>query len=100
MAFRVGQKVACIKGGVFCHPENPNSVILNKGDVFTIRGIDEPSADCAVLGLWFVEIKLEPLEGCQEPSFAARRFRPIVEPKTDISIFTAMLETKKAKEPV
>jgi hypothetical protein len=31
--------------------------------------------------------------------FNASRFRPVVERKTDISIFTAMLKTQKQSEP-
>lgn len=35
------------------------------------------------------------LESPYEPGFAAQNFRPIVERKTDISIFTAMLTPSK-----
>lgn len=83
MAFRVGQKVVCVNatdgygslyGAGYTHG-------LREGAIYTISKItDETFVSVA-------EIKVG--------GWRADRFRPIVEKKTDISIFTAMLKTKK-----
>lgn len=100
MAFYVGQKVtrkiaapwvnvstgAIAQGFSFPEPKR----------VYTIRAIKDfgPSHGC---GLTFVEIRNQPIEG-EEPHFQGTCFRPVVERKTDISIFTAMLTPKKVTE--
>lgn len=88
MAFRVGMKVVCVSDGwsLVAGPEAATEV--SKGDVLTVRGILDRGDKCF---LHFYEV----IHG-----YSAECFRPIVEPKTDISIFTAMLTPKKAKEPV
>lgn len=99
--FRVGQKVAVAKE--FPQSEirraQDDGVLLPKhGVVYTIRNM-EP-------GIWnpcetFIRLEeivnLPHVEDGIEPSFSATRFRPVVESKTEISIFTAMLTGKKAK---
>ena len=82
MTFHVGQKVVCVDVG------EPNEH-LRVGAVYTVAGgggnwLREPS-------IFLVETK-HPLSGLP---FWSRRFRPIVERKTDISIFTKMLTPKK-----
>lgn len=73
MTFRVGQKVVCVK------PCND----LIKGRVYSVtamgtqKGISMLGVDQSYFG--------------PRASFYADRFRPIVERKTDISVFTKML---------
>jgi hypothetical protein len=90
MTFRVGQKVVCIdaSGGALNWGGKRRPVL---GAVYTVRSVyrqeDEPE------GILLEEI-INQLHPCgDEYGFRARRFRPIVERKTDISIFTAMLKT-------
>lgn len=93
MIFRVGQKVVCIKA----HPEWVRAccAVPLVGRTYTVRGIDDTG------GLLLEEIvnrhhpfafdistgRLSP----GEASFYVDRFRPVVERKTDIAIFTEML---------
>ena len=75
MTFRVGQKVVCV--------DATGTYLVCKGNVYTVTGVDTP----------FIEI-----DHTEVPSFddhrgmLASRFRPVVERKTDISIFTRMLK--------
>jgi len=72
---------------------------LTKGRVYTVRAVGrDPFWDTP--GLWLNEIQRPIEEGYEqfgELSFHQCRFRPIVEKKTDISIFTTMLTPKKVK---
>lgn len=97
MSFHVGQKVVCVDDDF----SNCGRLPLNlprKGGIYTLR--DPFSADGWT---WWrlvevVNAPANPLNGqygVQEPGFVPRRFRPIVERKTDISIFTAMLTPSK-----
>lgn len=95
MTFNVGQKVECIKRDRWTFFSG-EIVPVFKG-IYTIRAID---VDPEGTFLRFVEIVNAPAEydnGYGECSFWIRRFRPVVERKTDISIFTAILTPKKAK---
>lgn len=93
--FRVGQKVVCIDD---VWPPYRHPLILLRpvhGEVYTIRFI-EPAA--YGIGVLLEEIRNHPSvfrDGAGEPGFLARRFRPLIERKTDISIFTEMLNTKE-----
>lgn len=90
MTFRVGQKICCVDdGGWKCSLRNvPNRPV--RGRIYTIRSFYKEDS------IYLEEI-LNPSdakwkngeigEGC----FWTRRFRPIVSRKTDISIFTRML---------
>lgn len=81
MTFRVGQKVVCID-------DSPSWLgdlsALERNKVYTVAAVFEH-------GITVGEI--------ETPSpylwFSLTRFRPIVEPKTDISIFTQMLKPSK-----
>lgn len=100
MAFRVGQKVVCITNyhkacqmyGVDPYPR--------QGRIYTIRDIDARGSNG--VGLRLEEIHSAPmlhiLNGkpvvC-ETAFVATGFRPVVERKTDISTFTALLKPNK-----
>lgn len=90
MTFRVGQKVVCIH--TFPQAEwTPEIAFPNKDAVYTIRAIIAyPAGEGALLR----EIKnpqVDTFAGFVEPAFTVRAFRPLVERKTDISIFKKML---------
>lgn len=82
MAFHVGQKVVCVDAS--------EHKALHAGTVYTIAAIHHEDGETFV-GL--LEIPRN------HADWYAWRFRPVVEPKTDISIFTAMLTPKKVTEP-
>jgi hypothetical protein len=92
--FNIGQKVVCIN---VC--ERPGTTwredIPVKGTIYTIEAFDHDEE--FGLGLILLEIKNSSLWNY---SFVARRFRPVVERSTDISIFTEMLiPASKHTEP-
>lgn len=92
MAFRVGQKVVCVQEGPI-FPE-PGERGVRKGEVYTVRGlIQAPEGP----GMYVEEIR-NPVMYCTmgtcERAFPIGWFRPTVERKTDISVFTRMLTDK------
>jgi hypothetical protein len=97
MNFRRGQKVVCIKNkmdnGASRHPcvDYPDV-----GRVYTVAAawINK----CGKALLQFDELRI-PKE-YRKWGFRASYFRPVVQRKTDISIFTAMLKTKCKLVPV
>lgn len=94
----IGQKVVCIDDR-WNDPEWQRSTGTKpkRSGVYTIRGFFN-HCDFGV-SVVLVEIINRPFQwgswpgpgGYGEPSFYARRFRPAVEQKTDISVFTRML---------
>lgn len=92
--FRVGQKVVCVDA----MPKPTNSLGMHglaEKMIYTIRRISGGS-------VWLEEI-LRPSGWavCRlfaECPYDARRFRPLVERKTDISVFTALLNPTKQIE--
>jgi hypothetical protein len=81
--FHKGQRVVCVDDSI--NPiYGPNS--LKSGDVYTV----------AWCGVWWDGIAVCVCEVTQtaEVPFRYERFRPVIERKTDISIFTAMLKPK------
>jgi hypothetical protein len=89
--FRVGQKVVCVDNttpNATGRIPNPD---LKKGEIYTIAGVYNGWTGP---GVTLVELK------AREPhiGFHAFRFRPIVERKTDISVFHEILRkaTKQA----
>lgn len=86
MTFRVGMKVVCVDDSDSWR--GPTSV--RKGIIYTIRALRmAPDGEC---GVELIEVKSRAPFG-----FFQDRFRPIVERKTDISVFTEIL--RKAKIP-
>jgi hypothetical protein len=83
--FRVGQKVVCVNA------EGTPELTLNA--IYTITAIDPDAKD----GIGVELAEVEPPGGYIEWIYDIRRFRPIVERKTNISVFTEMLKTKKSK---
>ena len=87
MTFRVGMKVVCVDVSIF---NAPSLGTLRKGGIYTIRWIG------IELGQPCVKV-VEIIRPCRtdflavDTPFLARRFRPVVERKTDITIFQRML---------
>ena len=94
MTFRVGQKVVCIETWVRRNGVG-DEIGPVAGEIYTIRDIGflNPAAP-DVVAVLLAEIRNavhDYVDGRGETCFAAHRFRPVVERKTDISIFTQML---------
>ena len=92
--FRVGQKVVCInnKGLRYSIPNEPRVL---EGAIYTVSAVD------VRFGLPVIRTE-ETWHDDRNPFswLYARRFRPLVETKTDISIFQKMLTPKKEKSNV
>jgi hypothetical protein len=86
MAFRVGQKVVCVDASPAEHGFVCFKWIV-RGRVYTVRSLTPYD------GLLLEEVidHTRPHLNGRERGFKSQRFRPIVERKTDISIFKAML---------
>lgn len=97
MTFRIGQKVVCVDASV----HGPDSIRLCKGAIYTVGDIDPARDRFDEIGLIVCEIEMKRHNGWSA-SFRASRFRPVVERKTDISIFTEILRkaSKPARGPV
>lgn len=99
MAFHVGQKVTLKNDEPWIR--DANEICPAFGEVYTIHEIIACSESAIGFGLGLVEIRNTPHDyeglGFRETVFPAEEFRPVVERKTDISIFTAMLTPKPSK---
>jgi len=103
--FHVGQKVVCV-----CTPDiieevaHLGEVLPQEGVVYTIRAIQDadPFYYSGEIAFLLFEIRNKSREGANlgtcEPNFHSALFRPLVEHKTNISVFTEMLT--RQKEPV
>ena len=90
MTFRAGQKVECIDST----PDfrgRPTPLVF--GAIYEVECVVGPDKT-GIMGLVII--------GCYSPhpfnAWRSTRFRPFVERKTDISIFTAMLTPAQKKE--
>jgi hypothetical protein len=89
MNFQVGQKVACVKNGSWC--DNRDRLVL--GEVYTIRRLVVDDDGDLIFQLHEIQRSPEARQFWgDDVGYAAFRFRPVVERKTDISIFTKMLK--------
>lgn len=97
MAFYVGQKVVCVDASPCRHRLRHS---LTHGAIYVIAGFDTEDPSITNLHLEGDEVVFQP--GWDAPvGWSPDRFRPVVERKTDISIFKAMLNpAKKAAETV
>lgn len=99
--FRPGQKVVMFRDfgqGARLRADLEGVVLPVKGPVYTVREID-PDTSNGFVCIRLVEITNGPHVGDgMEPSFEAALFRPIVERKTSIEVFKAMLNP--SKQPV
>lgn len=99
MTFHVGQKVVLVgwaAANVAAWQET-GARYPNVGDVYTVRAI-APWKDSAVLLLG--EIDNSHLGFAIEPGFRQEFFRPVVERKADVSIFTEILRKVTRKDRV
>jgi len=94
--FRIGQKVVCIKNNMTAGTRRRRGVDYpDVGGVYTVAAAWTGEAGYGLLQ--FYELRLP--KKYRKWGFRASYFRPVVERKTDISIFTAMLKTQKTSEP-
>lgn len=93
MTFRIGQKAVCIAPGKSNWAGTNQCVV---GSIYTVRQIHIRLGECGIL---LEEITNPPwsFDGL-ECGFRASRFRPLVERKTDISVFTALLNPANHNE--
>jgi hypothetical protein len=100
--FHIGQRVVCIHD-VGCPPANEFSNVPIKGSIYTVRGFVSPDVGYErTPGMLLEEVVNPPWEykeGIFEPSFHPYHFRPLVQHKTDISVFTRMLDNVRTEEP-
>lgn len=85
--FRIGQKVVCVDNSGCA------AKVLTKGEIYLVLGPSELPSNTA---MQFNCAPLNPWPGNRD--WYISRFRPIVERKTDISIFTEMLKTQELTE--
>ncbi len=94
MTFHVGMKVVCVDDDF---GKNHNGELLPKlNQIYTIRTIEENPFKPGNFGIRLFEIvnhMFEYDDDFAECRFSALQFRPVVERKTDISIFTKMLNS-------
>lgn len=87
MTFRVGQKVVCVddSAGEFSYLfSDPDRLVLNK--IYEIERIYDDQLGYSLVALIGVSLNCYPKNG-----WRSSRFHPLVERKTDISVFTKML---------
>jgi hypothetical protein len=100
--FHIGQRVVCIHdiGGA---SGNEFPKIPIKGSIYTVRGFVSPDVGYErTPGMLLEEVVNPPWEykeGVFEPSFHPYHFRPLLQHKTDISVFTRMLDNVRMEEP-
>jgi hypothetical protein len=99
--FYVGQKVVCVAEGIWKSFREQGFSVPVRGGIYTIR----ESYICPygnIPGIRLIEVRnprcVGPLE--LEIGFYPQEFRPVVERKTDISIFTRMLNPSQEKVTV
>jgi hypothetical protein len=97
--FHLGQKVVCVDAN-FSHPGWLRAARLPKeGEILTIRGFaDADYYSNGELALYFEEILNGTFNWARrraEMAYGAKRFRPLLERKTDILIFKKMLVPKQ-----
>ena len=112
MTFHVGQKVVCVDDTNWL--VDPSEYAMQpplKGEVYEVSFVDSgdlPRGDQTGLlppGVYLGLVELDALNGFAADDglphvFAARRFRPAVSPKTDISIFEEIRDRAVKGEPV
>ena len=101
--FVVGQRVVMVTeydAQSYARAASEGVTLPTKGSIYTVRGI-EPGAgwQSNLTFIWLDELSNPPSCDGIEPNWDTNMFRPVVERKTDISIFTAML-TPAGRIPV
>ncbi len=101
--FYIGQKVVCIDANGD-HPDHPGTIWmageeLVQDSIYTIKSIHNDAADNPVFHLYEISRHHHLLTHWGPTTGYGRwRFRPLLKKKTDISIFTDMLNTIKQSE--
>lgn len=95
MTFRIGQKIVCVDD-VFTAADGGGD-LPKRGCVYTVRWIGCRPTDGDTPGVMLYEIHGGFTPFGIEYCFAVHRFRPLVERKTDISIFKRMLNPSKVE---
>ena len=99
--FHVGQRVVCIDD-IGCAPGSEFPYIPIKGSIYTVRGFVSPHVGYErTPGMLLEEVVNAPWEyneGVVEPSFHPYHFRPVVQRKTDISVFKRMLDNVRTED--
>ena len=99
--FHIGQRVMCIHD-IGCAQGNEFPNIPIKGSIYTVRGFVSPDVGYErTPGMLLEEVVNPPWEyneGVFEPSFHPYHFRPLVQHKTDISVFKRMLDNVRTED--
>jgi hypothetical protein len=94
--FRVGQKVVCVDASA-CR--NLGDLMPVEGEIYTVRGLSEPDIDDTPYGVLLCEIRSGGTHrNGNERGWMPSRFRPVVERKTSIALFHAILNGAPVKE--
>ena len=100
--FHVGQQIVCVHD-VGWPSANEFRDVPVKGSIYTVRGFVSPDVGYErTPGMLLEEVVNPPWEykeGVFEPSFHPYHFRPLVQHKTDVSVFKRMLDSVRTKEP-
>lgn len=98
MTFYVGQKVVCVDDAGFGWIQRKHGQLPIKGRIYTIRSFT-PKGGVRLVGLSNDKFYDEKYGHGIEPGFDPNRFRPVVERKTNISIFTEILDRVNGDKP-
>ena len=99
MFFR-GQKVTMKHDDAHWEPVEADVINPEFGVVYTVRAIDFIEGREWLQFVEIVNAKVPYHGGHEEPWFEGDAFRPVVERKTDISVFKALLEPASRMEDV
>ena len=97
----VSQPIVCVDGKRYPEFGHGREVLPVEKNTYTIREI-VPRKDGSI-GFLLNEITNKPnwyVEGLAEFSFAPRRFRPVINPEADLSVFEAILRGVEKREVV
>lgn len=99
MTFYVGQKVVCVDDEPSLRRDKK---WLNAGKVYSVRAVEmfDHPIQGRYLGLHLFEVPRPQAPFGFVVPWDSRRFRPAVQPKTDISIFERILDHAVSGEPV
>jgi hypothetical protein len=102
--FWIGQKVVCINDGDIEGLPGATGLwyddeAIHKGRIYTISGVlpDPVYPDRIIVTLFEVKRRTNCYSIAAYLGYAIERFRPLVEKKTDISIFTELLNSVNHK---
>lgn len=100
MSFHVGQQVVCVNASGLEKHFYPRTRLPVERTIYTVRELLAIKDKPLLRLIEIVNHEYDFESGVFEPAFHVSRFRPVVEKKTDISIFTALLNSKRITEPV